>query len=294
MLRDAAKNVIRVGMRVSCSNCLTEYDVPDAALAGRTRMLRCAHCGHQWQHVAEAVEPVLAAASAPAFAPQPEPEPARWVPVEPSFSSPAPEPVIPISPGFSWAPPPAAPAGWPEFSTEMASRADPPEPTRTFGQPMDAQAQAELETAASLESHAPFSIVSHGLPMQVEEPAPVDEILPGPVDHLAPVTHDLAAPPIHDLAAPPPALPPLSDSDFRTGPAVEADSFAALVSAARRKSLELEPEPPPPPPKIRTSNKKFFILLVILVVIAFAVLEHQGIEKVLPASVAFFNGLGLH
>jgi predicted Zn finger-like uncharacterized protein len=35
-------------MRVSCPNCQTEYDVPDAALAGRTRKLRCAHCETQW------------------------------------------------------------------------------------------------------------------------------------------------------------------------------------------------------------------------------------------------------
>jgi predicted Zn finger-like uncharacterized protein len=35
-------------MRVSCPGCQTEYDVPDAALAGRTRTLRCAKCGHQW------------------------------------------------------------------------------------------------------------------------------------------------------------------------------------------------------------------------------------------------------
>jgi predicted Zn finger-like uncharacterized protein len=46
-------------MLLSCPNCLTEYDVPDTALAGRARRLRCNRCGHQWQ-AASAVELVAA------------------------------------------------------------------------------------------------------------------------------------------------------------------------------------------------------------------------------------------
>jgi len=218
-----------------------------------------------------AAEPVFAAPPPPDMMPPEEPAMPMTLP------EPPPEPVVPISPGYSWVPPPAAPAGWPEFATEMSSRADPPdaEPMRTFGQPVDALAQAELAHAASRETFAPFSIVSHELPMHIDEPEPVNEIAAAPVDHLAP------------------ALPPLSDADFRTGPAVEADSFAALVSAARRKSLELEPEPAPPPPKVRTSNKKFFAVLIILLIVAVVALEHQEIEKVLPASAGLFSGLGL-
>jgi len=37
-------------MRLSCPGCQTEYEVPDAALAGRVRTLRCAHCSHQWEY----------------------------------------------------------------------------------------------------------------------------------------------------------------------------------------------------------------------------------------------------
>jgi predicted Zn finger-like uncharacterized protein len=275
VLRDAAKNVMRVNMRLSCLNCLTEYDVPDAALAGRARTLRCAHCGHQWQHAGMAPE-AAAVMAQPDFAPQAVPEMApaaepvmplpSWMSAEPA------EPVIPIDPGYSWAPPPAAPAGWPEFPTEMASRVEPlGQPVlRTFGQPEDQMAQAELVDAASREGPAPFSIVSHEFPPAIDQLAvPVDEV------------------------AAPAELPPLSDADFRTGPAVEADSFAALVSAARRKSLELEPEPPPPPPKVRTSNKKFFVLLILLLVIAVLVLEHRQIEAVLPASAGVFGAFGL-
>jgi len=36
-------------MRLSCPSCQTEYDVPDAALTGRTRKLRCVNCGNQWE-----------------------------------------------------------------------------------------------------------------------------------------------------------------------------------------------------------------------------------------------------
>jgi predicted Zn finger-like uncharacterized protein len=56
-------------MLLSCPNCLTEYDVPDTALAGRARRLRCARCGHQWQ---AASAPEAVATSLPVFEPAPE------------------------------------------------------------------------------------------------------------------------------------------------------------------------------------------------------------------------------
>jgi predicted Zn finger-like uncharacterized protein len=36
-------------MFLSCPNCQTEYDVPDAALTGRSRTLRCDNCMTQWK-----------------------------------------------------------------------------------------------------------------------------------------------------------------------------------------------------------------------------------------------------
>ena len=33
-------------MRIACPSCAAEYEVPDAALAGGPRRLRCARCGH--------------------------------------------------------------------------------------------------------------------------------------------------------------------------------------------------------------------------------------------------------
>jgi len=43
-------------MRISCPDCSTEFDVPDAALAGRSRKLRCDLCGHAWRHTAATPE----------------------------------------------------------------------------------------------------------------------------------------------------------------------------------------------------------------------------------------------
>ncbi len=68
-------------MRLTCPQCHTEYDVPDAALAGRARTLRCADCGAKFKAPAlpEVVEPVLPEplpleAAAPETEPDAEPD----------------------------------------------------------------------------------------------------------------------------------------------------------------------------------------------------------------------------
>lgn len=63
-------------MRVSCPKCQTEYEVPDAALTGRSRTLRCATCMTKWR--VPALEMFRQSGTEPA-APEPaapEPEPA--------------------------------------------------------------------------------------------------------------------------------------------------------------------------------------------------------------------------
>ncbi len=66
-------------MRLSCPNCQTEYEVPDGALTGRSRKLRCAQCMTVWQ--AEAIsmygqepipEPAAETSATPLEIPQPE------------------------------------------------------------------------------------------------------------------------------------------------------------------------------------------------------------------------------
>lgn len=97
-------------MRVTCPNCLTEYDVPDEAIAGRPRTVRCAHCGHQWRHGAP-VEPT---------AQNPAPEAAPLIDVPPLLPPDPPPPVVTPQPSFMQRPrPTAAPA--------------PPPPRRKFG-----------------------------------------------------------------------------------------------------------------------------------------------------------------
>jgi predicted Zn finger-like uncharacterized protein len=50
LLRVAGNNAIPSNsMRLTCPQCHTEYEVPDAALAGRARTLRCADCGAKFK-----------------------------------------------------------------------------------------------------------------------------------------------------------------------------------------------------------------------------------------------------
>jgi len=87
LLRDTANNAIPASiMRLSCPSCQTEYEVPDAALTGRTRRLRCAHCGNQWQYSPPQEQPARSIFSDPMPlpeppAPEPTPEP---LPPEPA------------------------------------------------------------------------------------------------------------------------------------------------------------------------------------------------------------------
>jgi predicted Zn finger-like uncharacterized protein len=72
-------------MRLTCPKCHTEYEVPDAALAGRVRTLRCGACGTQFKAPAlpAAVEIPLEAPPEPAEASAPVPETAAAEPIEP-------------------------------------------------------------------------------------------------------------------------------------------------------------------------------------------------------------------
>jgi predicted Zn finger-like uncharacterized protein len=65
VLRAAGNNAIaRTIMHLTCPQCHTEYDVPDAALIGRARTLRCADCGTKFTAPA-LPDPALAAPEVP-------------------------------------------------------------------------------------------------------------------------------------------------------------------------------------------------------------------------------------
>ncbi len=71
VLRGAGNNAIAsVIMRVTCPNCQTEYEVPDAALT-RARTLRCAKCMTKFQVPALDLAPPEPAAAEPEAEPAP-------------------------------------------------------------------------------------------------------------------------------------------------------------------------------------------------------------------------------
>ncbi len=123
-------------MRLSCPNCQTEYDVPDAALTGRPRRLRCANCMTTWK--AAALEMVQPEPALPAAAPvEPEaaipefPAEAETGMVEQIEVTPLPEPAIAAeameADSFEEIPVPWAPEQE-RVSLSKASREKPPAP----------------------------------------------------------------------------------------------------------------------------------------------------------------------
>ncbi len=146
-LRGAAINVYSLYiMRLSCPGCQTEYEVPDAALAGRVRTLRCANCSHQWEYgplqlTAGTADPADAAwpGAAPRSAYNDMPKPAE------TFPQPAPqpgsaavidkyEPLDPPNPRGAWPPPPEPISGRYEPLTSSLATAV-TDPLETGGEP---------------------------------------------------------------------------------------------------------------------------------------------------------------
>jgi len=126
-------------MRLSCPSCQTEYDVPDAALTGRIRKLRCVSCGNVWE-----AGPV----------PLPVPEPAQVVEAAPEPGPTAAEleylrrPRASAVPSISYdAPETPAPEPRPAFTPPPMSRAL--EVQRRID-PAEARHQAERESFAAL------------------------------------------------------------------------------------------------------------------------------------------------
>jgi predicted Zn finger-like uncharacterized protein len=85
-------------MRIVCPSCKSTYDVPDAALAGSPRLVRCARCGTEWAPepaAAQAIHPssipASSAAEPPTAAPPTAAPPAAEWPASQSLAVDAPE-----------------------------------------------------------------------------------------------------------------------------------------------------------------------------------------------------------
>ncbi len=150
-------------MRLSCPGCRTDYEVPNAALAGRVRTLRCANCSHQWEYgplplTAAMADPVAAAwpgaaprsvfadIPKPVVDPPPPPLP-RATPIIDKY-----EPLEPPIPRGAWPPPPEPVTA--RYEPLTASLAVPvTDPTETGSEPATIQ-PAELPPTPQTEAQA--------------------------------------------------------------------------------------------------------------------------------------------
>lgn len=92
-------------MRITCPNCETRYDVPDAKIGSKGRQVRCARCGTRWHATASEPEEVEfdAATATTSFRADDtdprEPDPSLVEPDETSWLDAGPEADRPADPG---------------------------------------------------------------------------------------------------------------------------------------------------------------------------------------------------
>jgi len=231
-------------MRVICPNCSTEYEVPDAALAGRSRKLQCASCGGRWRAGPVEADPApLHAALAPSAPAWPEDQSGSAdsafdsdttfivkPPREAAFDSdatlivrpPAPEPVVAEAAGEAAGE--TAPMALPEpvLDVPAAPVVDTPAVEAAEPVPPEADWRSVLRgpIAPVLEAEAPVAVALE--PMPLPEPGPVaDEFelrrFGKPVDAAAEAELAQAA----GLEAPPPVAEPEPEPEPGPGPGHE-------------------------------------------------------------------------
>jgi predicted Zn finger-like uncharacterized protein len=267
-LRGVAKNAMpEQAMRVSCPNCSTEYEVPDAALSGRRRTLLCERCGHRWRR--DEVTPGASGRTQPrlpwdVIAPDPPP---RDLPA--GFAAARAEPRLGTVPE----------AAQPEAGQTGAGPAadapeDAPEEAPAWRPERAASGRAPAEAAATLPTETPATgaPVEPGLTVEAAASEPGDDRLP----------LFLTEPHPDDTVLKPGA----SASDGQ-------DRFADLVYAARNNRVEYEPLVPPDFGQ-RATSPVAIILIIALLLVAAALWDHALLARTLPATRPFFARLGLH
>lgn len=138
-------------MRVSCPNCQTEYDVPDAALAGRQRKLRCAQCGTQFI-AGPLVEPE-SFGEAPPVSPPPAPLAQFAPPPAPPQFVPAPAQAAPLQAAPVQAAPVQVP---PSFDSPQPTKDDWPRPAAAPLYSPAAEAPDNVRTLADAPVQKPY------------------------------------------------------------------------------------------------------------------------------------------
>ena len=120
-------------MRLVCPSCSAEYEVDEAAIGARGRMVRCASCSSEWfqapavgAEAPQTPEPVAAPAPAPEPAPEPEPAPAPPV-VEPAKAEEADDPYASLRAEFAQAAPEPEPTYRVEPQAPFAEESQPSE-----------------------------------------------------------------------------------------------------------------------------------------------------------------------
>ncbi|HUM09116.1 MAG TPA: zinc-ribbon domain-containing protein [Acidocella sp.] len=169
----------------------------------------------------------------------------------------------PAEPAVEWtAPTPSAPAETPAAPTPAPWPADRSEP----GQ------QAEPANQFLLSPEQRFGqAVEHHAPTEFERAA-----------HAEPQTEQAEGEQVEDKVL---------GIDPGTTPA-ERDGFYDLVIAARNKAVEYEPDPPPPP-RFPVTSPLFLGMLVVLFLLGLALLEHNVIVGLIPASAGLFELIGM-
>lgn len=157
----------------------------------------------------------------------------------------------------------ASPANPPPTSAGGAWPVDPSEPAsqfllsaeQRFGHAADRNAQADFENALTQETAEPQA---EALPEPPAADTELDKVL-----------------------APDPGY----GDDVNGG-------FADLITAARNKAIEFEPEPPPPP-MVPVTGPVFFGILLVLFLLGVLILAHNQVEALIPPSAGLFKLLGL-
>ena len=137
MLHAAGKNVIATNiMHLTCPQCQTEYEVPDAALTGRIRTLRCADCGATFKSPALPGETEIGPEAPEVTEPSSEG-------VAEAQIAPSPETVDPVMTQVAFTEVPAeVPAEVVEVPPPLAATRTTPPPPKTAAKPAQAPSRA--------------------------------------------------------------------------------------------------------------------------------------------------------